>query len=260
GTELTLPSLRSKGTMTVAWPVAGQKVSTSDNNHLVVTIQRFAQGLGVEYSIHGEPAATRHRTIPIQESGPQDPSPCGMWLTEIGTSHRATPSLLPTSTVHWASESIEIQSETTRSDLLREMERRLTELNRHRTVELILVEWKLEGAGPLLSSLLHDSDLRELLQASRSLAGSQQRLWSWKIETRPSVAQLEHWQRESNVYAQALNVQQELSSTSQNEGLELRELPGHDSAHPPHHGRVHWVKKRLAHSLLRSRHGRPSQE
>src|SRR5690606_17798767 len=105
-------------------------------------------------------------------------------------------------------------------------------------------------------SLLHDSNLRDLLQASRSLTGTQQRLWNWKIEALPSAAQLELWRRDSNVYAQALNVQEELSSSSQNGITDIRDLPGHDPAHPPVHGQVHWVRKRLAHSLLRSRSGR----
>jgi len=251
GRSISLTPRETGKQITVAWPGNGQAVVISDSNHLVISLQRFAQGLGVEYSVHGEPVSARHRTISIQPESSLDQSICGMWLVESQPSGGLKPSLLTTATVQWTTETIEILPDMTRQELLREMERRLEELRSHQKSELELVQWKLTGQGALWPSMLKESEVRDLLQACRSLPVSQQRLWSWRIDATPSEAQLANWRRDSIPFAESMNVTAELTDADRAAASGAGILPGQDVLHPLRDSAPHFLQRRLARSLLR---------
>ncbi len=249
GEELFLSSLRSGAELVIIWPENGQPIPRNQAKHLVIGIQHSTDGMGVEYIYNGELAA-RHRAMPIQNDGPEDQSSCGMWLTQLGLIAEPVSERLATATVEWTTSTIELHADTSRVELLREMERRLDELSRRQTADLQLVSWTLTGKGPLWPSLINDRFCSDLLQSVRNLVRTEKRLWNWKIDLNPSTSQVEFWQKQSDAFALAQRIQNELTPEEMAAVFGTGVIPGHDL---PHHDAIiqpHRIRTRLAQSLL----------
>ncbi len=250
GESITIPTTRSRQSIFVTWTDASKARTRSPANSLTVAIQKFAQGYGVEYSLAGEVTAVRHRLLPIQTAGPNDSSIGGMWLTKSDSTIVSKPTLVPSATVCWATETIELQPDTSHDSLLAEMDRRIRDLTNRQTVELLLVQWQLTGHGPLWQSLLKDPELHDLLQAARGLSTPQQRTWTWKIDAVTSDQQLEHWRRSSQAFAEALRQRDLMSETEVTSATSARFLPGNEetighsasSIPGPHSLRIHLAR------------------
>ncbi|SFH69864.1 hypothetical protein [Planctomicrobium piriforme] len=250
GESLSLKSLRSGRRMHVAWLVGGQIPLSVTSEELQVTLQGAGQGLGIEYAIAGSTQPARHRTVSIQPDGPSDTAECGMWLTEAALGQIPTSSLLPTAPVHWAEETLELQLQTTYSELLVEMERRIARRQARQATELTLLQWQLTGQGPLWEQLAEVAAGRELLLQLRDSKSSHSRIWSWKVEFQPASAQIETWRQQSSVLAQSFSQQEQLTAADHLASSGGSQLPGHDHAHfGPSAGHAHAMRLRLVRAL-----------
>lgn len=229
-TTLTLtdssPAVTSVSKVLIRWENASHTGTAASSADLTVLLQNQVNGLAIEYSGTGVTQPVRHRTTSIQPTGPEDHSTCGMWLIEANQHHHIKSTLLPTTVVNWVTEEIVIQPETLRGELLNEMQRRLDDLARRQTTELTLVKWRIVGQGDLWDDIADDFEGHGLLQDSRDVVTTNQKIWCWKIELAPADSQLEAWQNRSQAFTRAFAEYDDLTTADLTAASGAGLLPG----------------------------------
>ncbi|WP_437187722.1 hypothetical protein SH668x_001129 [Planctomicrobium sp. SH668] len=156
----------------------------------------LASGQGQQF-VHAfstdDSQSTSFKMLPVQHNGMNSFEPTGMLLLELHAEEKLVCKILPTSTVDWREEAIEISPTTTRKSLLQSIAESIRALQRSTSSRIVAVDWKLTGTGPLWNDLLLGSSPESLLDEIRAKNVALDRVWNRSLIWIPAPEQEQEW-------------------------------------------------------------------
>jgi|GEM_PF-3381413 len=213
----------------LGWDLPSHLAGRFARSSASISLLSESGGISADYSFAGQ-KPVRRPCLPTQLHGSRDHRDCGMWLIEAHPHRPVAAMLLPTTTINWFTEQVEVQLQTTRETMLQFMQARTVELRRTCPSELSLIEWRITGQGPLWDELNLDPSGRDLLVDLRLREGAERRAWSWSVDLDPSMTQIRRWHRSATI-APGLAELEELRQADLLARGNSRFPPGYDLPH-----------------------------
>ena len=135
-----------------------------------------------------------------QGRGPKETGPHGCTLVHVDDAGRARPQFVPTDSVRWTEQSLEVTAGTRQEQLYERLVERMEKLvAKHPGINL-LVRWKIHGAGPLVNRLRPGGLADELLTDLRRRFGhGKPCAWSASLECDSPLSVPAEWYDQETV-------------------------------------------------------------
>jgi DNA repair protein SbcD/Mre11 len=150
-------------------------------------------------TVDEEPGVAHYSGTP-QGRGPTETGPHGCTLVHVDDMGRARPQFVATDSIRWTEQTLEVTATTKQEQLYERLVERMEKLlAKHPGIDL-LVEWKIQGTGPLVNRLRPGGLSDEMLVDLRRRFGhSSQIAWSASLECHSPLSVPAEWYDEETV-------------------------------------------------------------
>lgn len=138
---------------------------------------------------------------------PDEPGIHGCTLVQVDEQRQIRTSLIPTDSVRWLNERVQVDGATTADDLEGRMRERLAALVEAAPTATLLISWTVAGRGPLLAELRRGSQSGELLERLRGDFGHRSpAAWSVSLDVELAETLPPEWYEQETIRGDFLRV------------------------------------------------------
>ncbi len=142
---------------------------------------------------------------------PDEPGIHGCTLVQVDEQRQIRTSLIPTDSVRWLNERVQVDDATTSDDLEARMRERLAAMVEAAPTATLLVSWTVAGRGPLLAELRRGSPGGELLERLRGDFGHRSpAAWSVSLDVELAETLPPEWYEQETIRGDFLRVIRQL--------------------------------------------------